>query len=29
MIARQWHGRVPAAKADEYLDYLERTGLSD
>ena len=29
MIARTWHGRVPAAKADAYLDYLRRTGLED
>lgn len=29
MIARQGHGRVPAAKAVEYLDYLERRGLFD
>ncbi len=27
MIARTWHGRVPAAKADDYYRYLERTGL--
>jgi heme-degrading monooxygenase HmoA len=29
MIARLWHGAVPAAKADEYMRYLERTGLPD
>lgn len=29
MIARLWHGRVPAAKADAYLEYLRRTGLPD
>lgn len=29
MIARTWHGRVPAAKADAYTAFLERTGLSD
>ena len=29
MIARTWHGRVPAAKAEAYHDYLRRTGLSD
>ena len=29
MIARSWHGRVPAARADEYFDYLNRTGLAD
>jgi len=29
MIARTWHGRVPAEKADAYLDYLKATGLPD
>jgi heme-degrading monooxygenase HmoA len=29
MIARTWHGMVPAERADEYLTYLERTGLPD
>ncbi len=29
MIARQWHGRVPTSKADEYYRYIERTGISD
>ena len=29
MIARTWHGRVPAAKADAYHAYLQRTGLPD
>ena len=29
MIARTWHGRVMTQKADEYLSYLKRTGLSD
>ena len=29
MIARQWHGRVRTAQADEYFAYLQRTGLSD
>lgn len=29
MIARSWHGRVPAAKSDAYYAYLQRTGLSD
>jgi heme-degrading monooxygenase HmoA len=29
MIARTWHGRVPAEKADAYLDYLKATGLAD
>lgn len=29
MIARIWHGVTPAAKAEEYLAYLNRTGLPD
>jgi hypothetical protein len=29
MIARTWHGRVPASKADDYHAYLERTGFAD
>ena len=29
MIARTWKGRVPAAKADAYYEYLLRTGLAD
>jgi heme-degrading monooxygenase HmoA len=29
MIARRWHGRVPAAKADEYLKYVTETGIAD
>jgi heme-degrading monooxygenase HmoA len=29
MIARSWHGRVPAARMDEYYEYLQRTGLAD
>jgi enamine deaminase RidA (YjgF/YER057c/UK114 family)/heme-degrading monooxygenase HmoA len=29
MIARTWHGRVPAAKADDYHEVLKRTGLAD
>ena len=29
MIARTWHGRVPAGKADEYFAYLQRTGIPD
>jgi enamine deaminase RidA (YjgF/YER057c/UK114 family)/heme-degrading monooxygenase HmoA len=28
MIARTWHGRVPAAKADAYAAYLDRTGVA-
>ena len=27
MIARTWHGAVPAEKADDYFDYLSRTGV--
>lgn len=29
MIARTWHGRVPAEKADVYHTYMLRTGLAD
>lgn len=29
MIARLWHGAVPATKADAYMRYLEKTGLPD
>ena len=29
MIARRWHGRVPAAKAEEYLRLMRRVGLAD
>lgn len=29
MIARTWQGRVPAAKADVYYEYLLRTGIAD
>ena len=29
MIARLWHGAVPEARGDAYLDYLDRTGLPD
>jgi hypothetical protein len=29
MIARTWHGRVPAVKADAYYAYLQRTGIPD
>ena len=29
MIARRWHGRVPAAKADEYLKLMQDVGLAD
>ena len=27
MIARMWHGVTPAAKADEYVEYLNKTGM--
>jgi heme-degrading monooxygenase HmoA len=29
LIARLWHGRVPAAKGDAYAAYLRRTGVAD
>jgi len=29
MIGRTWHGRVPAAKAEAYHEYLLRTGVPD
>ena len=29
MIMRQWRGRVPAAKAADYLAFLHRTGFKD
>lgn len=29
MIARIWHGAVAPEKSDEYLDYLNRTGVPD
>jgi heme-degrading monooxygenase HmoA len=29
MIARRWHGRVPAEKAREYLRLMKQVGLSD
>ena len=29
MIIRMWHGRVPTAKKQAYLKYLEATGLKD
>ena len=29
MIARLWHGVTQADKADEYGEYLERTGIPD
>jgi heme-degrading monooxygenase HmoA len=29
MIARLWHGMTPASRADEYLEYLNTTGVPD
>jgi heme-degrading monooxygenase HmoA len=29
MIARTWHGVTEAAKADEYFEYLKKTGAAD
>ncbi|HET9639450.1 MAG TPA: hypothetical protein VFP12_09615 [Allosphingosinicella sp.] len=29
MIARRWHGRVPAAKAEEYLGLMREIALPD
>ncbi len=29
LIARIWHGVTDAARADEYADYLERTGAKE
>ncbi len=29
MIARVWHGRIRAADTDEYVRYIESTGLRD
>jgi heme-degrading monooxygenase HmoA len=29
MIARHWHGRVPAAKADDYLRLMQEVALPD
>jgi len=29
MIARLWHGITLSTKADEYLDYLNKTGVED
>jgi hypothetical protein len=29
MIARRWHGRVPASLADEYLKLTREVGLAD
>ena len=29
MIARTWHGVVPASLADDYVEYLNKTGLPE
>jgi len=29
MIARRWHGRVPAVKAEDYLRLMHDVGLAD
>lgn len=29
MIARIWHGITPASKADEYVEYINKTGIRD
>jgi heme-degrading monooxygenase HmoA len=29
MIARTWHGMTEASKADEYFDYLNKTGVPE
>jgi len=29
MIARIWRGRTAASRSDEYVSFLERTGLKD
>jgi heme-degrading monooxygenase HmoA len=29
MIARTWHGVTDASKADEYADYLDKTGIPE
>ncbi len=29
VIARIWHGVTPATRADEYLEFLNRTGVPD
>jgi hypothetical protein len=29
MIARRWHGRIPAGKAAEYLRLMKDVGLTD
>jgi hypothetical protein len=29
MIARTWHGVTDASKAEEYFDYLNKTGVPE
>lgn len=29
MIARIWHGVTPSSKAEQYVDYLNETGIPD
>jgi heme-degrading monooxygenase HmoA len=29
MLARTWHGVTEAAKADEYLEYLNKSGVAE
>ena len=29
MIARIWRGRTPSSQADEYFEYMKKTGLKD
>ena len=29
MIARIWHGMTPASKADAYLEFLNRSGVTE
>ena len=29
MIARLWHGVTPKSKADEYVEFLNKTGVKD
>jgi hypothetical protein len=29
MIARRWHGRIPASGAEEYLQLMKDVGLAD
>jgi len=29
MIARIWHGITPASKADEYVEFLQKSGVRD